>query len=433
MDLFILFSRYIINFLAILIFVLNLGQEQLKPYIVKSHLYKIAIALFTFPMIIIMIKDFENISYLFINWFLMIIIISVFYYVLKGHLEIMGAVILYLIIISMIMLNRLNIFLARRQIIFLTVAVLAGLAIVVLFSFIINKKLMKFYTPILLILLLLPFILGERIYGALNWVDLEIISFQPSELGKILYVLIGARILTNNEINKPVLKFFILTSIISSIFLVQRDLGAAFLYFGVFLILFYIHTLKLLYLIIGGVLCGVGGLIFTAMFAHVRQRVLNWINPFNDVLGSGYQMVQGLFAMGTWGVLGSGIYLGTPKNVPFVTTDFIFAAIVEELGIIIAFLVILSFFCIGFFGCIIAIKLENDFLKYIALGYTSFIILQSFLILGGILQIIPLTGVTLPFVSYGGSSILSSIIMIFILFYLPYYNDEGTKKNGRKK
>ncbi|OON95565.1 MAG: hypothetical protein ATN31_10780 [Candidatus Epulonipiscioides saccharophilum] len=434
MDLFILLSRYIITSLAIVIFILILGREKIETKVnLPPHLlYNTMIIFFSLAMIIIGIKYFKDIKPLFINWLLITIMITTFYSLIKDKLEVRGSIIVFLIIISMIMLNRLDVYEARQQLMYLTISLMGAAIVYFLFPMITNKHMIKLYIPGLIILLLLPFLLGKRIYGAYNWVDLKFISFQPSEIGKIAYGMIAGYLLTEKKIKKQSIWIvFFLTSIISIIFVLQKDLGAAFLYMGVFLILYYIHTLKLSHLIIGGLACGLSGIIFIATFSHVRKRILSWLDPFSDIWGAGYQMAQGLFAMGTWGPLGSGLALGTPRSIPFVTTDFIFTAIVEELGVIIGCLIILSYFCIGMFGAVIATELKNRFLQYIAIVYTSFITLQAFVILAGVLQIIPLTGVTLPFISAGGSSILSSTIMIVILFSLPIY-DKKRKKAKRK-
>ncbi|WP_305767215.1 FtsW/RodA/SpoVE family cell cycle protein [Candidatus Epulonipiscium viviparus] len=431
MDLLILLSRYIISSLAVVIFVLILTKEKIRVNVSYTLLYKLMMALFSIPMFIIMLKNWDKASTLLVNWVLGSIIITTFYWVMNDKLELMGSVIVFLVIISMIMLNRLNCELARQQIIFLTIAVLVANVVFVMFPLVINKHIIKLYIPAIIILLLLPFVLGRRIYGALNWVNIGNISFQPSEIGKVMYILIAAYLLSEKKLKKSIWILGSLTAGICLIFLIQRDLGAAFLYIGVFLVLFYIYTMNIRYLLAGGIVCGVGAAIFVVAFPHVQERVLSWVDPFRDVLGSGYQMAQGLFAMGTWGVLGSGIGLGTPKSIPLVTTDFIFTAIVEELGVIVACLVIFSYFCLGIFGVAIALDVKSVFLQYIAIGCVSFITLQSFLILGGVLQIIPLTGVTLPFVSYGGSSILSSVVMVVVLFYLPSYDNKLNK--GRNK
>ncbi|OOB76811.1 MAG: hypothetical protein BEN19_03910 [Epulopiscium sp. Nuni2H_MBin003] len=276
-------------------------------------------------------------------------------------------------------------------------------------------------------MLLLPFFFGERVYGALNWVSIGVISFQPSEITKIFYIIIGAYFLSQTG-NVHIIKFMILTIAIFIILMAQRDLGTALLYSCTFMALVYIKTSNILYPIIGGIVGIIGVAILALIFSHIQLRIDVWLNPFDDIFGSGYQLIQGLFAMGTWGVMGSGLTLGFPDMIPLVTTDFIFAAIVEELGVIVGVCVIFSYLMLGVIAVEISTNTVSLFLKYIVIGYTTFIVVQTFIILAGVMQLIPLTGVTLPFVSYGGSSLLSCIVMIVTVLSIPRIKiNEGTK------
>lgn len=167
----------------------------------------------------------------------------------------------------------------------------------------------------------------------------------------------------------------------------------------------------------GGALASVAGYM---LFSHVRVRVEAWLNPWADISGGGYQVVQGLFAMGTWGWFGSGLTRGIPTKIPFVTTDYIFAAIAEEFGNLFAIVVILCYLAIILQGLKIALMQKERFELFVCIGIVALLGFQVFIILGGVLKIIPLTGITVPFVSYGGTSLLVSIGMIGILGILAY-------------
>ncbi len=267
---------------------------------------------------------------------------------------------------------------------------------------------------------MLPFAFGEPVYGALNWVNVGKISFQPSEIAKILYVIAVAQFLEDykEKDRSHMIKVIILTGIILLILVIQNDFGTAALYGATFIVLVYIATCKIRYPLIITCVGALGALMIIPQVSHIQSRINSWLDPWGDITNTGYQVVQGMFAMGTWGIMGSGLTRGQPTKVPFVTTDFIFVAIVEELGVIIGMGVIISYLLIAIWGIMIGLSQRIRFYRYIIMGYTTFIVIQSFIMLGGVLQLIPITGITLPFVSYGGSSILSAICMMGIMIYL---------------
>ncbi|MEO2107169.1 MAG: FtsW/RodA/SpoVE family cell cycle protein, partial [Actinomycetota bacterium] len=190
----------------------------------------------------------------------------------------------------------------------------------------------------------------------------------------------------------------------------ERDLGLSLLIFGIFVAMLYMATGRLAYVVFGGALFGAGALASWSVFSHVQTRVSIWLDPFADAQGSGFQLVQSLFAFGTGGVAGVGWGQGNPELIPDVETDFIFSAIGEELGLLGTTAVLLLYFLLAGRGFVTALRAPDDFSKLLAAGLTFVFSLQVFGIVGGVSRLIPLTGITLPLVSYGGSSLLANYV-----------------------
>jgi cell division protein FtsW (lipid II flippase) len=194
-----------------------------------------------------------------------------------------------------------------------------------------------------------------------------------------------------------------------------RDLGSALLVFGTFVVLLYVATGRLAYPLLGAVAFAAGSVIAYNLFGHVRVRVAIWLDPFADVSGTGYQLAQSLFALGTGGLTGTGLGAGRPQDVPFSATDAIFVVIGEELGLLGATIVLLGYLVLIVRGLRIGQTARDEFSTLLATGLTFTLALQTFVIVGGLTRLVPLTGITLPFVSYGGSSLLSNYLIVALL------------------
>jgi cell division protein FtsW (lipid II flippase) len=268
-------------------------------------------------------------------------------------------------------------------------------------------------------LFLITFLFGERTYGAINWIKVAGFSFQPAEMTKLILIFILATYYSRYDKYKEVkYSSYILTIIVFSfigLLFLQRDLGMAVIFFGIFIILQFIfeEDRRLIYINLGLIL--VGGLIAYRLFSHVRIRVDIWIDPWRFIDDKGYQITQSLFAIAEGGFFGKGLGLGHPQFIPLAYNDFIFAAICEELGTFTGIGIIMLFLLLVYRGFKIGISQVNRFYKILALGISSLFGIQSFIILGGVLKVIPLTGITLPFVAYGGTSIISSFMALGIL------------------
>jgi cell division protein FtsW (lipid II flippase) len=277
-----------------------------------------------------------------------------------------------------------------------------------------------------LILLALPAlpVIGRTVNGARLWVDLGPLGFQPGELAKVfLIVFLAAYLREKREVLAqarlkdlgPLLLFFGAAMLV---IVETNDLGSAFLYFGIFLAMLYVATGRALFVAVGLALFAGGAALAYTSIGRVGQRVDTWLDPFADPHGAGYQPVQALYSIGNGGFGGTGLGRGTftsPEGtsyIPYLDSDFIFAALAQELGLIgiAGFLLVFMVLCLrGFRAAILA---EDGFSKLLAVGFTFGFALQAFIIVGGVLRVIPLTGITLPFVSYGGSSVVANFVML---------------------
>lgn len=280
-------------------------------------------------------------------------------------------------------------------------------------------------------LLLLPALIGVEVNGAKLWLRFAGFSFQPAEVAKILIVLfLAAYLADNREVlsvsTKRVLGVWLPPAkhlgpllfmwVVSLVVLVaEKDLGSSLLFFGLFLVMIYVATGRSAYVLVGTGLFSAGATAAYLMFDHVQTRVAIWLDPFADAAGRGYQLVQSLFSLGAGRMIGVGVGKGLPTRIPFVETDFIFAAIGEELGLLGGAALIIAYLVFCLRGLSTATRARSDMAAFTAAGLVAVFALQTFVIIGGVTRLIPLTGITLPFVSYGGSSILSNFMLLALL------------------
>lgn len=264
-------------------------------------------------------------------------------------------------------------------------------------------------------LLAVLFVIGSEKYGARNWINIGSHSLQPSELVKVATVFILAHWLTNSRRLRGIWPLLLYVVAVVGLLVLQRDLGAGVLIAGTALIVFYVATGDKALTGVG-LLGGCAGAVAAYyLFDHVRVRVAIWKNPWATYTGSGYQIAQGLMAIASGGLFGMGLTRGSPKLIPAYHTDYIFAVICEEFGIIVGVCVIAFYLVFIVRGALVALNAPDRFTMLIAFSCTVLITLQSFIIIAGVIKLIPLTGITLPFVSYGGSSLLASMMLLGIL------------------
>ncbi len=288
-------------------------------------------------------------------------------------------------------------------------------------------------------LLAAVFLLGDEVNGARLSIRLGPLAGQPSELLKVILVVFLAAYLADNRpmlartsthlgpISLPPLPYLLpmlaMWGIALGLVIVQRDLGAALLLFSVFLALLYIATRRGSYVVLGVLLFLAGAAILYTQLGHVRTRVDIWLDPWADPLGAGYQVIRALYAFGRGGILGTGLGAGLPAigsvpAIPLVHTDFAFAALGEELGLMGALAIGACYLVLAERGLRIAARAPDEFQALLAAGLTLVIVLQAALIMAANLRLVPLTGVTLPFVSYGGSSLLTNALVVGLLLAL---------------
>lgn len=240
-------------------------------------------------------------------------------------------------------------------------------------------------------------------------------SIQPSEFVKIIFVFCVAGMLGKAKSFKDIVIATCVAALHVLILVYSTDLGSALIFFMTYLVMLYVATQNSLYLFAGLGAGSAAAVLAYKLFSHVRVRVQIWQNPFADYSGSGYQIAQSLFSIAAGGWFGTGLFQGTPENIPYVEQDFMFAAIAEELGG--AFAICLILVCMSCYIMFvnIAMRLSNRFYRLVALGLGTMYAVQVFLTVGGAMKFIPMTGVTIPLVSSGGSSILSTILMFAII------------------
>ncbi|MDO4556162.1 MAG: FtsW/RodA/SpoVE family cell cycle protein, partial [Lachnospiraceae bacterium] len=277
-------------------------------------------------------------------------------------------------------------------------------------------KLGYFYGIVGILFLGLVFVVGSTKNGSTNWIMIgSSFAIQPSEFVKILFVFFLAAMYAKARDLKQVIIVTCVSAVHVLILVMEKDLGGALLYFMMYIVVSYVATGRAVYFF-GGLVGGsaAGGLAYL-LFSHVRNRVAAWRNPWEIIETSGYQITQSLFAIAAGGWFGTGLTLGRPTDIPVVESDFIFAAIAEELGLIFAILLIIICLCVFITFMNIAVQGKKLFYKLVGMGLGTCYIFQVFLNIGGVTKFIPLTGVTLPFISYGGSSVVSSFLIIGIM------------------
>ena len=326
-------------------------------------------------------------------------------------------------VIGMVMIYRIDTAASIKQIIWFAIGVTGFILIVVLMPDTSGFSKYKYiYLVVTLIFMAMGTFSGTEINGSRNWVNLGGAQFQPSEFGKLFLVAYLAAELKDYKSFKNLIMpcAVVMASLVFMV--IQKDLGSALIFFGIAVTMLYIATSKFRYVAICFLLSAVGSVVSYRLFNHVRTRIMIWKNPWPYANDQSYQIVQSMFSIASGGLTGTGLGLGHPEYVPINTTDFIFAVLCEELGILIGFAIIILYFLL-FYRCMRAAVYGNDkFSRLLAVGYSAMIASQVLVIVGGVMNAIPLTGITLPLVSRGGSSML---ITFFSLGIIQKISEEG--------
>lgn len=282
-------------------------------------------------------------------------------------------------------------------------------------------------------------VFGVEIYGARLWFVIAGISFQPGEVLKVVIVIFLAAYLDDKRelllspyrvgpVRVPPLPYLLpmvlMWGVSLLVMVVSKDLGAALLFFGIFLSMLYVASGQIIY-VAAGLLAFAGGAYGAYnLFSHVKVRVESWLNPWADPLGGGYQIIQATYALANGGLLGTGLALGSPTWIPEVHSDFIFVAIGEELGLLGTLAVLALYLLLVYRGFYIALRARDGFSRLLAVGLSTILGLQTLIIIGGTTRLIPLTGITLPFISAGGSSLIVNFLIVGLLLHISGHTAE---------
>ncbi len=329
--------------------------------------------------------------------------------------------VLMLLSFSFVFLERLNIDRALRQFVYTIIAVvIASIVVVLLRRIKYIENLMFMFAGIGIFLLLIVSFIGEVEYGAKLSLSIGTISIQPSEFIKLSYLFfISGCIITYRDV-----RGFLIGSVGAALhvlaLVLAKDLGTALIFLVAYLFLIFIAYKNYIVLAIEILGTTIAGILAYNLFPHIQTRFIAWSDPLSVVDNQGYQISQSLFAIGTGGWVGSGLTKGMPTKIPVVTKDFIFAAISEELGAVVGICLIFILMCTAIILFNVAFACNDSFYMLVVNGIAIIFSIQTILNIGGVIKFIPSTGVTLPFISYGGSSLLS----MFISFYIAECSDD---------
>ncbi len=333
-------------------------------------------------------------------------------------------------VIGIAILYRLDASVSIKQLILFAIGVVIFIALVVAIPDIREfVKYKKIYMIATLLIMPIALLAHQEVYGATNWVTIGGFSIQPSEFGKITFVIYLASALHDYEDKNNIIEDFkqlwqpaLIVMYSLGCLVAQKDLGSALIFFGIALTMLYVATGKKKYVLITFVLFVFGSIISYKLFPHVRERVIIWQNPWKYSDTTGYQIVQGLYSISSGGMFGSGLGQGYPGFVPVNTSDLIFAVICEELGMVFGLGIMIIYFLFFYRGMRAAFRVTDRFSMLNTVGFSAMIACQVLVIIGGVFAVIPLTGITLPLISAGGSSIIT---MFFALAILQKISEEG--------
>ena len=392
----------------------------------------------------ILIMENKNIMYVGLwaaEFAFYLIFIKVYQACYKGLSKLVLNNMMMCMMVGFVILGRLASDYAVHQIILAAAAMVLCIFVpLIIEKFRILEKMGWYFAVIGIVFLMLVFVIGVEKYGSRNWISVGGIAIQPSEFVKILYVFFMASLLSQTTKFKHIVIISAVAAVHVVILVAEKDLGAALIYFVTYIFVLYVATTKVQYLgagLAGGTLASI---VAYHLFSHVKTRVQAWRDPWAEIRGGGYQVAQSLFAIGTGGFIGMGLGKGLPGSVPVVESDFVFSAISEELGGVFAICLIMVHLSSYIMFVNIAMKMKKQFYKLTAFGLSVVFIFQVFLCVGGVTKFIPSTGVTLPLISYGGSSIVTTIIIFSVIQGMYVLNgkeeeslEEETEKESSKR
>ena len=428
-------SRYILVLLIViyvsLSFISFKGSSEDKKLSIYRAQRAVTVLLYLLCSAVLLIEKFTVKRSVVLGLGLLFYIVFIILYqnIYKGLSRLVLNNMMLCLMIGFIMQIRLNLGDGLKQLLMGSVAMAVCLLVPYLIErFSVWEKLAIPYVIAGLLLLVLVFVIGVEHYGAKNWIVIGGFELQPSEFVKIIYVFFIASMLSRRTDFKWCVLVTILAAAHVGILVLEKDLGGALIYFFTYLMMLYVATGRWQYILAGLGLGAGAAVVAYKLFSHIQIRVMAWRDPWSHINNEGYQICRSLFAIGTGGIMGMGLGQGLPESVPVVESDFIFSAISEELGVVFALCLILVYISSFIMFINIALKMKNQFYKLCAFGLGVVVMFQVFICIGGATKFIPSTGVTLPLISYGGSSLIATVI-IFAVIQGMYVLDNRRKKN----
>ncbi len=430
-----LFARY--TFICFTALNRKKSEKRRKRLLRKQTRIIFYIHMIAFMVIFVVQKSFNVLITYVMQAALLFCLLIIYKFIYKRASALVANNMCMLLAIGFIILYRLDPDKAIRQ---YQITIVAAI-ITLLVPFFIHKihflnRLTWLYAVLGIALLAVVAVLGSKSFGANLSIKVAGVAIQPSEFVKILFVFFVASMLYHSTEFIQIVKATVVAALHVLILVASKDLGAALIFFITYLIMLYVATRDPFYFG-SGLVCGcMASIVAYFLFNHVRVRVLAWRDPLSVIDNEGYQICQSLFAIGTGSWFGMGLYKGMPNKIPVVEQDFVIAAISEEMGGLFAICLIMVCASCYLMFLNIAMQLKNQFYKLTALGLGTVYGFQVFLTIGGAIKFIPSTGVTLPFVSYGGSSLLSTFIIFAVIqgLYILREDEEVSdeKRNERK-
>ena len=367
-------------------------------------------------IIYLMTKDMKMLYFYAAQVVLFLVTLIVYGTVYKNASRLIINNMCYLLMVGFVILTRLDFDMAIRQ---FAIAVAAVCISLIIPAFILRVRVVdkwgKFLGIFGFLMIASVFVFGKSMYGATNWISIGGFSLQPSELAKIVFVFFVAAMLARDTSFRQIVISTAAAAGYVLVLVIEKDLGAAVIFFITYLVMLYVATRQFRYMALGLAAGSGAAVVAYQLFAHVRTRVIAWKDPWGNYNDAGYQIAQSLFAIGTGGWFGMGLFKGKPNTIPVVVSDFVFSAISEEMGALFAICLILVYFSCFLMFINISLQLVKPFYKLVAMGLSTAYGIQLFLCIGGVIKLIPHTGVTMPLISYGGSSVLSTIIIFAVI------------------
>ncbi len=409
-------------------------EERRKNIYLQQYMLIFVIHFLGYFVMYILKEDMKYVGFYFVQLIYLVVFIAFYYILYPKASRLLVNNMCMLMAVGFIMIARLNFDKCIKQFVIAVFGTIIMFMVPWLLKTVRSFRNFGWIYCIMGLALLTAVLLGNKVYGANLTLSIGPVSVQPAEFVKILYVMFVASMFNKSTSFKQTCIVTVFAALHVIILVLSTDLGAALIFFIVYIAMLYIATRKLAYAG-AGLLAGAGASVIAyKLFSHVRARVVVWRDPWKYIDNSGYQICQSLFAIGMGSWFGYGLCQGMPDKIPVAEKDFMFSAITEEFGLI--FSIALFLICLNNLILMmnIASRCKTLFYRLVAVGLGVTYGVQVFLTVGGAIKFIPMTGVTLPFVSYGGSSILSSLIMFALINGMyTMRQDEGEKKDGKKQ